>query len=114
MQTRRMRHAKVTTDHLATCHIKQAATLSLERPPAYGNIGFGQRRDIARSRQTLLARTHGQAVEMAAVSSGQGAHEPRLPARDKAVVGVQSANAREARIDNPQFIACPAQLVSGD
>src|SRR5262245_62145295 len=51
---------------------------------------------------------------MAAILGGQSGDERRPPARDKAVIRVQRAETRKARVDDPQFVAGPGHFVDGN
>ena len=83
--------------------------LTLFGPPALRRVGLGQGGHVFRR-----AVGHGQAVEVAAVLGGQGREERRPPARHEAVPAVERAQAAEGRVDQPQLVARPGQLVGLD
>ena len=78
-------------------------------PPALRRVGLGQGGHVLRR-----AVGHGQAVEVAAVLGRQGREERRPPARHEAVPAVERAQAAEGRVDQPQLVARPGQLVGLD
>jgi len=79
-----------------------AAAVVFDSAPAGGSICFRQRGDVAR-----LAAHDRQTIEVAAVFRAQGGDEGRLPTRRKTIPGVQSAQAGEKSIDNPELILSP-------
>ena len=83
--------------------------LHLVRPPALRRVGLGQGGHVFRR-----AVRHGQAVQVAAILGGQRGEERRPPARHEAVPAVERAQAAEGRVDQPQLVARPGQLVGLD
>ncbi len=60
------------------------------------------------------AVAHGHAVEMTAIIRPQRRHKLRPPARHETVLRIQRAKAREQRIDEPEPLVAPRQLVNVD
>src|SRR5262249_41696932 len=61
-----------------------------------------------------LVIDHAEPVEMAAILRRQGRDEGRLPARDEAVLGVESGEAGEVRRDHPELSLREGHLVDAD
>ena len=57
---------------------------------------------------------HRQAIQVAAVLRAETRDELRPPARHEAMVRVQSTQAREQRVDEPEFCVPPGQFVDVD
>src|SRR5580658_2464029 len=74
--------------------------------PAVEGVVLSQSGDVAR-----LAINHSQAVQMAAVLRRQRRDKRRPPARHEIVSGAAGAEAGEARIHEPEFVAGPGHFV---
>jgi hypothetical protein len=107
---RRVRHRKTTQEYLARTDVQQHAAVGLVGAPAAHRVGFAERRDVARS-----AVAHCEAVQVAAIFRCVRRHERRTPARMEAVLDVERAKAREARVHQPEpGVVGPRHLVNVD
>ncbi len=110
MPSRRVRHREPLRHQLAAGDIHHDAAAGLLRPPGAGRVGLAQCRHVPRT-----AVNHAQAVEVTAVGRLQRGHERRPPTRREACRAVERAQAREPRVDHPQFLAgAPGHLVDLD
>jgi len=109
VDARRVRHGEPASHGLPAGHIDHAPRRSLDRAPAGGRVGLRVRRD--KPRPSLV---HGQTVQVATVFRSQRTDKRRPPTRQEVVVVVQCTQAREARVDQPQFVAAPRHLVPVD
>ena len=97
------------TSDLAAGHVDQnAAAALLARQPASG-VGVPERRDVARP-----AVDHRQAVQMAAVLGPSAEMNGGRQRGTKLYDPVERTEAREPRVDEPEFIAPPGHLVDLD
>ncbi len=90
--------------------VHQDAAIGLVDAPPGRRVGFAQRGDVARPPVDRR-----QPVQMTAVLGGERGDEMRAPARMKAVIDVQRAEAAEACVDQPQLIVVvPRHFVDVD
>src|SRR4051812_17522726 len=112
MPARGMRHAQFACDDATVRDGHQAAAARFGLAPPVTGVGVTKCGRVAR-----LAVDERDAIEMTAVFSGKRADERRSPARDEAVVWAERAQAREARVDEPQLVrilTSPADFVDAD
>ena len=91
-------------------HVDQNATIALVCAPAFLRIGFAERSHVARN-----AIAHRQAVQMAAILRRVVADKFWPPARHETGFGIQRAQAREQRVDEPdRAVGIPSHFVDVD
>ena len=83
--------------------------MSFFDPPTVTDVGCAERGDVGRD-----DHPHGQAIEMAPILRGQSGDKRRPPARDETVGRIERAQAREAGVDDPQFVAGKRELVDAN
>src|SRR5690625_7085256 len=104
-----MRHGQAAAVDVIVFDIHAHAAAGLVLAPASGRVGGAERGDVFGP-----AVHHLQSVEVAAIFGGVAADEFGSPARHKAVVFIQRAQAGELGVDQPQFIACVGHFVNVD
>ena len=93
---------------------EEDAAVLLVLAPTLRRVGGGQGGDVARHQFAVVAGGHAEAVEVAAVLRRQGGDERRPPARHETVDIAPSAQAGKARVDDPQLVAGPRNLMNPD
>src|SRR5689334_19579144 len=109
MDSRRVGHGKAPRYGLAAGDVDQTATGDFVGPPSLRRIGLGEGGYVFR-----FAVHHCQAIEVAAILGRQPADKGRPPAGDEAVPVVERAEAAKGRVDEPQLVTRPGELMRPD
>ena len=105
----RVRHAQALTDDRAVLHIHEEAAAGLVGAPAGCQCSAPQRGHPAR--RTVA---HGHAVQMTGILFRRPIDKAWRPARYKAVRVIERGETGEPRVDQPETLAAPGQLVYTD